>query len=149
MLWSDFQDASDSEKLMILLPICLSAILWLVNNTVFLHLSSSHKWVGNQHSKGAESDFYKWKVPQGNQLDLCRSLQTDCLTDWLTDWLTHSLTHSLTASTLWHFKPPLLILTFTSAASFPRLLEIGIHLQILSFLLLKEQKTLLLSSLLL
>ena len=52
-------------------------------------------------------------------------------------------------TTLWHFKPPLLILTFTSAASFPRLLEIGIHLQILSFLLLKEQKTLLLSSLLL
>ena len=29
---------------------------------------------------------------------------------------------------LWHFKPPLLILTFTSAASIPRLLEIGIHL---------------------
>ena len=50
-------------------------------------------------------------------------------------------------TTLWHFKPPLLILTFTSAASFPRLLEIGTHLQILSFLLLKEQKTLLLSSL--
>ena len=44
-------------------------------------------------------------------------------------------------TTLWHFKPPLLILTFTRAASFPRLLEIGIHLQILSFLLLKEQKT--------
>ena len=52
-------------------------------------------------------------------------------------------------TTHWHFKPPLLILTFTSAASFPRLLEIGIQLQILSFLLLKEQKTLLLSSLLL
>ena len=52
-------------------------------------------------------------------------------------------------TTLWHFKPPLLILIFTSAASSPRLLEIGIHLQILSFLLLKEQKTLLLSSLLL
>ena len=52
-------------------------------------------------------------------------------------------------TTLWHFKPPLLIRTFTSAASFPRLLEIGIHLQILSLLLLKEQKTLLLSSLLL
>ena len=34
-------------------------------------------------------------------------------------------------TTHWHFKPPLLILTFTSAASFPRLLEIGIHLQIL------------------
>ena len=47
------------------------------------------------------------------------------------------------------FQTPLLILTFTSAASFPRLLEIGIHLQLLSFLLLKEQKTLLLSSLLL
>ena len=31
-------------------------------------------------------------------------------------------------TTHWHFKPPLLILTFTSAASFPRLLEIGIHL---------------------
>ena len=46
-------------------------------------------------------------------------------------------------------EPPLLILTFTSAAFSPRLLEIGIHLQILSFLLLKEQKTLLLSSLLL
>ena len=38
---------------------------------------------------------------------------------------------------------------FTSAASSPRLLEIGIHLQILSSVLLKEQKTLLLSSLLL
>ena len=49
--------------------------------------------------------------------------------------------------TLWHFKPPLLILTFTRAVSSPRLLEIGIHLQILSFLLLKEQKTLLLSPL--
>ena len=33
-------------------------------------------------------------------------------------------------TTLWHFKPPLLILTFTSAASSPRLLEIGTHLQI-------------------
>ena len=51
--------------------------------------------------------------------------------------------------TLWHFKPSLLILTFTSAVSSPRLLEIGIHLQLLSFLLLKVQKTLLLSSLLL
>ena len=50
-------------------------------------------------------------------------------------------------TTLWHFKPSLLILTFTSAASSPRLLEIGIHLQILSFLLLKEQKILSLSSL--
>ena len=46
------------------------------------------------------------------------------------------------------FQTPLLILTFTSAISSPRLLEIGIHSQILSFLLLKEQKTLLLSSLL-
>ena len=43
----------------------------------------------------------------------------------------------------------LLILTFTRAVSSPRLLEIGIHLQILSFLLLNVQKTLLLSSLLL
>ena len=41
--------------------------------------------------------------------------------------------------TLWHFKRPLLILTFTRAVSSPRLLEIGIHLQILS--LLKVQKT--------
>ena len=39
--------------------------------------------------------------------------------------------------TLWHFKPALLILTFTSAVSSPRLLEIGIHLQILAFRLLK------------
>ena len=31
--------------------------------------------------------------------------------------------------TLWHFKRPLLILTFTRAVSSPRLLEIGIHLQ--------------------
>ena len=51
--------------------------------------------------------------------------------------------------TLWHFKSPLLILTFTRAVSSARLLEIGIHLQILSFLLLKVQKTLLPSSLLL
>ena len=43
--------------------------------------------------------------------------------------------------TLWHFKHSLLILTFTRAVSSPRLLEIGIHLQILSFLLLKVQKT--------
>ena len=48
-----------------------------------------------------------------------------------------------------HHSLALLILIFTSAASSPRLLEIGIHLQILSFLLLKEQKTLLLSLLLL
>ena len=41
--------------------------------------------------------------------------------------------------TLWHFKRPLLILTFTSAVSSPRLLKTGIHLEILSFLLLKEQ----------
>ena len=41
--------------------------------------------------------------------------------------------------TLWHFKPPLLILTFTSAVSSPRLLEIGIHSQILSFLLLNAE----------
>ena len=41
------------------------------------------------------------------------------------------------------------IYLFTRAVSSPRLLEIGIHLQILSFLLLKLQKTLLLSSLLL
>ena len=50
---------------------------------------------------------------------------------------------------LWRFKPPLLILTCTRAVSSPRLLEIGIHFQIPSFLLLKVQKTLLLSSLLL
>ena len=43
--------------------------------------------------------------------------------------------------TLWHFNPPLLILTFTSAVSSYRLLEIGIHLQILSFLLLRVQRT--------
>ena len=40
--------------------------------------------------------------------------------------------------TLWHFKPHLLILTFTRAVSSPRLLdpglEIGIHLQILRVL---------------
>ena len=55
------------------------------------------------------------------------------------------------------FQTPLLILTFTSAVSSrrllavssPRLLEIGIHLQILSFWLLKVQNTLLLSPLLL
>ena len=41
--------------------------------------------------------------------------------------------------TLWHFKRPLLILTFTRAVSPSRLLKIGIHLQILSFLLLKVQ----------
>ena len=35
------------------------------------------------------------------------------------------------------FQTPLLILTFTRAVSSPRLLEIGIHLQILFFLLLK------------
>ena len=29
--------------------------------------------------------------------------------------------------TLWQFKPPLLMLTFTSAVSSPRLLEIGVH----------------------
>ena len=46
--------------------------------------------------------------------------------------------------TLWHFKCHLLILTFIRAVSSPRPLEIGIHLQILSFLLLKVQKTLLL-----
>ena len=46
--------------------------------------------------------------------------------------------------TLWHLKRPLLI--GTRAVSSPRLLEIGIHLQILTFLLLKVQKTLLLSS---
>ena len=51
--------------------------------------------------------------------------------------------------TLWRFKPPLLILTFTRAVSSPRLLESGIHFQILSFLVLKVQKTMLLSSLLL
>ena len=51
--------------------------------------------------------------------------------------------------TLWHFKPPLLILTFTRAVSSPRLLEIGIYFQIVSFLLLNVQKILLLSSLLL
>ena len=33
--------------------------------------------------------------------------------------------------TLWYFKPPLLILTFTRAVSSPRLLEIGIQLRIL------------------
>ena len=43
------------------------------------------------------------------------------------------------------FQNPLLILTFTSTVSPRRLLEIGIHLRILSFLLLEEQKTLLLS----
>ena len=43
------------------------------------------------------------------------------------------------------FQTSLLILTFTRAVSSPRLLEIGMHLQILSFLLLKVQKTLLLS----
>ena len=32
--------------------------------------------------------------------------------------------------TLWRFKPLLLILTFTRAASSPRLLESGIHFQI-------------------
>ena len=47
------------------------------------------------------------------------------------------------------FQTPLLILTFTRAVSSPRLLEIGIHFQVLSFLLLKVQKTLSLSSLLL
>ena len=67
---------------------------------------------------------------------------------------TNDLAHQLDMSesiTLWHFKSPLLIhvLTFTRAVSSPRLLEIGIHLQILSFLLLKVQETLLLSSLLL
>ena len=51
--------------------------------------------------------------------------------------------------TLWHFNPPLLILTITSAVSSYRLLEIGIHLQILSFLLPRVQRTLLLSSFLL
>ena len=39
------------------------------------------------------------------------------------------------------FQTPLLILTFTRAVSSPRLLETGIHLQILSFLLVKVQKT--------
>ena len=43
--------------------------------------------------------------------------------------------------TLWHFKCPLLILGFTRAVSSSRLLEIGIHLQIITFLLLKVQKT--------
>ena len=43
------------------------------------------------------------------------------------------------------FQTSLLILTFTRAVSSPRLLEIGMHLQILFFLLLKVQKTLLLS----
>ena len=51
--------------------------------------------------------------------------------------------------TLWHFKHPLLILTFKRAVSSQRLIETGIHLQIISFLLRKVQKTLLLSSLLL
>ena len=49
--------------------------------------------------------------------------------------------------TLWHFKPHLLVLTFSSAVSSPKLLEIRIHLQILSFRLLKVQKIMLLSSL--
>ena len=49
--------------------------------------------------------------------------------------------------TLWRFKPPLLILTFTRAVSSPRLLKSGIPFQILSFLVLKVQKTMLLSSL--
>ena len=44
------------------------------------------------------------------------------------------------------FQTPFANTTFTSAVSSPRLLEDGIHLQILSFLLLKEQRTLLLSS---
>ena len=39
--------------------------------------------------------------------------------------------------TLWHFEPPLIILTLKRAVSTPTLLEIGIHLQIFSFLLLK------------
>ena len=43
--------------------------------------------------------------------------------------------------TLWHFKPLLLILTFTRAFSSPRLVDIGIHLHILSFLLLKVEMT--------
>ena len=47
------------------------------------------------------------------------------------------------------FQTPFANTDIYNAASFPRLLEIGIHLQILSFLLLKEQKTLLQSSLLL
>ena len=48
--------------------------------------------------------------------------------------------------TLWRFKPLLLILTFTRAVSSPRLLESGIHFQIFSFLVLKVQKTMLLST---
>ena len=44
-------------------------------------------------------------------------------------------------------KPPLLMLTFTRAVPSPRLLGIGIYLQILFVLLLKVQRTLLLSSL--
>ena len=51
--------------------------------------------------------------------------------------------------TLWYLNPLANILTFKRAVSSHRLLEIGIRLQILSFLLLKVQKTLLLSSLLL
>ena len=46
------------------------------------------------------------------------------------------------------FQTPFANTDITSAVSSPRLLEIGIHSQMLSFLLLKEQKILLLSSLL-
>ena len=63
------------------------------------------------------------------------SLRANCLavaTNDLVPPIRHARNHHSLA-----FQTPLLILTFTSAVSSPRLLEIGIHLQVLSFRLLK------------